>query len=249
VKPLATHFLGAQRNGVNQAMYFLTNLFGGSQSSNRSSQADLPPSMRELRPGDYGPFAAFWRDRPTAYLSFLGMSSPDVQPALSSLSDVLRSNPDGPRYIEVMLQSRNWRPHLVASVAALLSHDRAHYAAALWRTFDHGSWVAPQLAVALYFLDPEFRREAKDRIVGRCPVRAAPDLPAIERNVRSRNLASLLRVLSYLPSEANWVVSELERSEVRALLKADCDSSGDIAAWWFTAVQTEYRKLGCHLTT
>ncbi len=66
--------------------------------------------------------------------------------------------------------------------------------------------------------------------------------------MRSRNLASLLRVLSYLPSEANWVGSELERSEVRALLKADCDSSGDIAAWWFTAVQTECRKLGCHLT-
>jgi hypothetical protein len=176
------------------------------------------------------------------------MSTPDVQPALTTLSDLLRSSTDGRRYIEVMLQGRNWRPHLVASVAALLSQDRTTYATALWRTFDRGSWVAPQLAVALYFTDPEFSREAKDRIAGRCPVTAAPDPPAIERNVRPRNFASLLRVLSYLPSEANWVVSELERSEVRALVKADCDSSGDIADWWFEAVQTEYGKLGYDLT-
>lgn len=183
-----------------------------------------------------------------AYLSFLGMSAPDVQPALTSLSDVIRSNADGRRYIEVMLQGRNWRPHLVASVAALLSHDRATYAAALWRTFDRGSWVAPQLAVALSFMDREFSRAAKDRIAGLCSVTPAPDLPPIELNVRPRNLASLLRVVSHLPSETKWVVSELERSEVRALIKADCDSSGDIAAWWFKAVQTEYGKLGCNLT-
>jgi hypothetical protein len=230
-------------------MYFLTHLFGGMRRSSRgSSRADLPPLVQEPGPGDFGPFAAFWRDRPMAYLSFLGMSAPDVQPALTSLSDVIRSNADGRRYIEVMLQGRNWRPHLVASVAALLSHDRATYAAALWRTFDRGSWVAPQLAVALYFTDREFSREAKDRMAGLRSATPAPDLPAIERNVRSRNVASLLRVASYLPSEANWVASELERADVRALVKADCDSSGDIAAWWLKAVQTEYGKLGYDLT-
>jgi hypothetical protein len=230
-------------------MYVLKDLFGGIRRSwSGSSRVDVPPFVREPGPGDFGPFAAFWRDRPTAYLSFLGMSAPDVQPALTTLSDVLRTSTDGRRYIEVMLQGRNWRPHLVASVAALLSPDRTTYSTALWRTFDRGSWVAPQLAVALYFTDPAFSREAKDRIVDLCTVTAAPDLPPIERNVRPRNVASLLRVASYLPSEANWVVSELQRSEVRALVKADCDSSGDIADWWLKAVQTEYGKLGYDLT-
>ena len=228
-------------------MYFLKQLFGARRSSSGSRQGDLPVPVRELGPSDFGPFAAFWRDRPKAYLSFLGMGTPDVQPALTSLSHVLRSTADGHRYIEVMLQGRNWRPHLVASVAALLSDDRAAYAPALWRTFDCGSWVAPQLAVALYLSDPEFSREAKHRIAGRCPVTEAANLPAIERSVRSRNVASLLRVVSYLPSETNWVVSELKHPEVRALIKADSDSSGDIADWWLKAVQTEYGRLGCDL--
>lgn len=230
-------------------MYFLEHLFGGTRwSRSGSSRVDVPPFVTELGSGDFGPFAAFWRDRPRAYLSFLGMSTPDVQPALTTLSDVLRTNADGRRYIEVMLQGRNWRPHLVASVAALLSPDRTTYSTALWRTFDRGSWVAPQLAVALYFTDPEFSREAKDRVVELCPVTAAPDRSAIEGNVRPRNVASLLRVASYLPSGANWVDSELKRAEIRALVRADCDSSGDIADWWLKAVQTEYGKLGYDLT-
>ena len=230
----------------------LKHLFGRnrSPSSGLSRAAKLQIPEQSIGPNDFGPFVAlFSGDRPAAYLSFLGMGSAEVQSALTSLSDVLRSTHDADRYIEVMLQGRGWRPHLVASVAVLLSDDRADYASALWRTFDYGSWVAPQLAVVLYFSDPEFRHEAKQRIVSRCPVAVATDPDAhFERTVRSKNIASLLRVVSFLPSETNWVASELERADVRALIKGDSDSSGDIVDSWLEAVRIQFTKFGRDLS-
>lgn len=216
--------------------------------------AKLQVAEQSIGPNDFGPFVAlFSGDRSAAYLSFLGMRSAEVQGALTSLSDVLRATDDADRYFEVMFQSRNWRPHLVAAVAVLLSHDRVAYASALWRTFDSGSWVAPQLAVVLYLSDPEFAREAKQRIESRSSVTVATDLGAhLEHTARSKNIVSLLRVVSYLPSETNWVASQLERAEVRALIKGDIDSSGDIVDSWLEAVRIQFtrfsRDLSPHLT-
>jgi len=233
-------------------MRLLKRLFGGTpRLSSASSQSDLQVPSPSIDPSDFRPFR---RDLPADYLCFLGMGSSDVQPALSSLSHVLRSTAAGRRYIELRFQGRDWRPHLVATVAVLLSPDRASYAPTLWRTFDYGSWVAPQLAVALYLSDPEFGREARHRIVGRCPVPTAPDLdPLFERQIRSKNMASLLRMVSRLPSET-WVAPELEKADVRALVEADVDSvgefqdSGRIADSWLAAVQIQFAKFGCYLS-
>jgi len=227
----------------------LKHLFGGIRAfSSGLNQRKPRVPEQSTGPSDFGPFAALFR-RDGAYLPFLRMNSPNVQNALTNLSDVLRSSDDAHGYIELMLQGRNWRPHLVASVAALLSHDRASYGSALWRAFDYGSWVAPQLAVVLYFSDPEFGREAKHRVASRCPVTAAPDSDAaFERVVRSKNIASLARALSHLPSETNWVASELQRADVRTLIKADSDSSGEIVDSWLEAVQIQFAKFGCDLS-
>jgi hypothetical protein len=238
---------------------FLKRLFGVTQGRSKglSRPENLPVREQSIGSSGFGPFAVlFSQDRPSsAYLSFLGMGSPDVQSGLTSLSEVLRSTDDAHRYIELMLQGRNWRPHLVASVAVLLSPDRAGYAPVLWRTFDYGSWVAPQLAVVLYSSDPEFGREAKNRIVGRCPVPPAPDLdPLFERQIRSKNMASLLGMVSHLPSDTGWVAPELEHADVRALIEADVDSlgefqdSGRIAESWLAAVQIQFAKFGCDLS-
>jgi hypothetical protein len=231
---------------------FLRHLFGVilGRSAGLSEPRAVQVRGQPMRPRGFGPFEVmFSGDRPSgAYLSFLGMGTPHARRALTTLSEVLRSTDDAHRYIELMLQGRNWRPHLVASVAILMSPDRAGYTSALWRTFDYGSWVAPQLAVVLYFSDPEFGREAKHRIASRCPLTAAPDLPAqVERTVRSKNIASLLRVVSLLPSETDWVALELAHVDVRELIKADSDSSGEIVDWWLEAAQTQFAKFGCDL--
>ena len=223
-------------------------LFGENQLSPRDSNpvTNLEVSEQSVERIDFGPFAVLF-SRGT-YLRFLGMGSPDVQSALTRLSDVLQSIDDAHKYIDLMLRGRNWRPHLVACVAALLLRERAEYASMIWRTFDYGSWVAPQLAVVLYLSDPEFRHEAKRRIVNRCPVTAAPDLyQDFDRTIRVKNLASLLRVMSFIPSETHWVASELERADIRALVNADSDCSGEIAVSWLEAAQMQFTKFGRNL--
>ena len=229
--------------------HFLKRLFGGNRgpSNGLSRVTNLEVSGQSIGQSDLGPFAVLFSRG--AYLQFLGMGSPDVHSALTSLSDILQSTDDAHRYIELMLRGRDWRPHLVACVAALLSRDRAEYASLIWRTFDYGSWVAPQLAVVLYLSDPEFRHGAKQRIASRCPVTAASDLDVhVERTIRAKNIASLLRMVASLPSETHWVASELEHADVRVLMKADTDSCGDIVDSWLAAVQMQFTKFGCELS-
>jgi hypothetical protein len=176
-------------------MRFLRWLFGGTQSQSTGLT-------------DFGPFAAVWRDGPGP-LPLLHMRSDHVQPVLSRVSDALALADDSPSYVQLMLQDPNWRLHLVAAVATLLSSDRSNYAPALWAAFDAGSWVAPPLACTLYFVDPEFAPAARRRVVALCPVAAPTGLSAAERHSATgpaglgqrsaKNLASLLRVLGRLP--------------------------------------------------
>jgi hypothetical protein len=209
-----------------------------------------------MGPSDFGPFESVWRDGP-GHLPLLHMNSGDVPAVLGGISDALASADDSPRYVQLMLQDANWRPHLVAAIAALLSSGRSNYAPALWAAFDSGSWVAPQLACALYFLDPEFASEAKRRIAGLCPVAVPPGLSAAERHSATgsaglsqrsaKNLASLMRVLARIPSETTWVASELDKPEVQELLESDVDSSAEIADSWFDALHSSFERLGREL--
>jgi hypothetical protein len=227
-------------------MRFLERLFGTTKSRSDGVTKTVDPRAREqeIGPKDFGPFGAVF-SQDCAYLSFLGMRDAKVQSTLATVSEALRSTDDAHPYIGVMLQGRNWRPHLVASVAVLLSPDRVSYASALWRTFDYGSWVAPQLAVVLYLSDPEFGREARRRIVRRCPVTESWDLDSVlEGIVRSKNIASLLRVVSLLPSETNWVASQLEQKDVQTLIEADSDACGEIVQSWLEGVRSEFAKFG-----
>jgi hypothetical protein len=220
---------------------FLKNLFGG----------------KPLQPNgatEFGPFAVVWRDGP-GYLPLLHLSSGDVQPVLLAVSEALRSVPDDQDHIQLMLQHSDWRPHLVAAVAALLSRDPSNFAPSLWAAFDRGSWVAPQLAVALHFSDPDFVPQAKRRVVDRCTVAVSegmlpPEglLPFQRRERSAKNLASLMRVLSHVPSEATWVVSELAAGDVQALLKADVDSAGEIVDSWSEAARDQFAKYGRNLS-
>ena len=80
----------------------------------------------------------------------------------------------------------------------------ASHAAALWRCFDRGSWVAPQLAVSLYCSDPVFAERAKERTAARCPI--IDDDGFFEgqtQPVSAKNLASLLRVVAYTPGRVS----------------------------------------------
>jgi hypothetical protein len=126
---------------------------------------------------------------------------------------------------------------LIGLAAALLSDDAARHAPALWSCFDRGSWVAPQLAVALLWSDTDFLEEAKRRIVARCPT-VYDD---------RKNITSLLRALAYVPSEAGWTTSQLSAPDVHELLGADQERADAIVEQWFERAQTRFRELGRNL--
>jgi hypothetical protein len=64
------------------------------------------------------------------------------------------------------------------------------------------------------------------------------------REISAKNLASLSRVLSHVPSEATWVVAELAAGDVQALLKSDVDSAGDIVDSWSKTARDRFAQYG-----
>ncbi len=199
------------------------------------------------------PFGCVWRYDPGPMV-LLNMGGENLQAVLRSIAEAFESRDDCPRFIHLMLQQPDWRSHLVAAVAALLSTDRSRYAPALWAAFDSGSWVAPQLACTLYYADTDFAAEAKRRITAGCPVSAPAGLSAVERHIftgpaggsqrSAKNLASLLQVLQRLPGEAPWVATELDKSEVQELLRTDIDRSAKIAESWFEDLRASFATMG-----
>src|SRR5688572_24296551 len=90
------------------------------------------------------------------YLALLGLNSGDATEAVELVRNCCGkvSNPSSDIYR--LLAEPNWRPHLVAAVAAIVSGFDAETANLLWRRLDRGSWVTPQIAAALFLVDPDF---------------------------------------------------------------------------------------------
>jgi hypothetical protein len=113
----------------------------------------------------------------------------------------------------------------------------------LWRTFDRGSWVAPQLSVALSWADPGFIMEARRRITSRCPVDDDDGFFGGDtRHVSARNLASLLRAAACVSSDTSWVAAEHRAHDVQELLNADRDAAGAIVEFWYIAARARFTE-------
>jgi len=201
--------------------------------------------MNEL--SDFGPFDDVCRSG--GYLSLLGMVSADAVAVVNRIAEIVRSTIDHPRYVSRLLQDRNWRGHLIALAAVLVSDEAAaDRSSALWVCFDRGSWVAPQLAVSLLCCDPSFAAEAQRRIVARCPIVDDDDFfRGRTRDVSAKNFASLLQAVAYVPSETDWAASERRARDAQELLKADADAAGTIVERWFDAARARFRESGRHL--
>ena len=202
-----------------------------------------PQPSRGVRgpPAVPSPFAEVFQNG--GYLSLLNLH-PDPLDVIARIESVVHSHPDYRRYVASMLAEENWRPHLVACIAVLVSPDKTSFGTALWGALDSGSWVAPQLAVTLRHCDPSFVAEAKRRIAAGCPVtvphikvgllRHVTTGPASPIERSSKNMAALLRLLGTLPAEQEWAQETEKTIEVQEVLRSDRDRSGDIALQWDT---------------
>lgn len=177
------------------------------------------------------------------YLALLRLNSVDCVDAVRLVrrcasEDVDRADELG------LLGDLNWRPTLVAAVAACFLPPDARIAAALWRRFDAGSWVVPQIAVVLSEMDPDFLTETQRRLEAHCPLddselraltmakrhsAAGPEGGA----ARSAKAASALEaVVSRLSVPPEWLAAVLASPEHQALVSSDMDAGGRIALEW-----------------
>ena len=104
----------------------------------------------------YDPSFLLWCDHPHGKVSIDEVSRALVQ----------STNPEGD--ILALLSEANWRGHLVAGVALVVSEHKTEpkLVEALWGALDAGSWVSPQLAVCLASIDQDFSLHARARIEG-----------------------------------------------------------------------------------
>ena len=172
-----------------------------------------------------------------------GQSIALVKTCCSSVSDPF------PDIIELLGDS-NWRPHLVASVAIMISGYHSEAVRLLWRRVDTGSWVTPQLCATLSLINPEFLQQARSRLVSGCPLDATElrEMDPAERHSaagpagilqRSSKAASALMCLSQMASPQPQWIHELHASaDMQKLLEEDMDASDQIAEQWLSKVTT-----------
>jgi len=141
-----------------------------------------------------------------------------------------------------LLRDRNWRPHLVASVALLRIERPQPFLAELWSAIAGGSWVSPQLLVVAALRDPMFLARLRGRAEESFAVRRGTEPSALARHVASgpgsshrrsgKELAAALALCDESPEALAVATDILARPGMQELLAADFDNGGAIATGW-----------------
>jgi len=197
---------------------------------------------------DFGIFEPVFKSA-HGYLALLHLSADDAPEAVKLVMNCCRKIANPYPDICRLLADSNWRPHLVAAVAAIVcGHDSAA-TKWLWHRFDTGSWVTPQIGVALYLVDRDFEAQSRLRLEAGCPVdvsdlmlmagverhSAAGPAGNVERSAKAAaTLLQLLRMSSPVPI---WVERVSDSENLRTLLAQDIDASATITESWLHRIQ------------
>lgn len=154
------------------------------------------------------------------YLAFLHVGN--VAGPLRLVQSALADTPDRTAALERLLDTPDWRPHLVAAVAAFVSPEHTPVEA-FWARVAAGSWVVPQLAAVLSVVDPAYAARA-GRLI-EALLDAAPEQPAWGR--RAKDVAALGALLEAPPSDPRFA----------ALVAADPDWGGQLATRWLARMR------------
>ena len=193
----------------------------------------LPRSLSQ-----YDPIFLLWCDEP------FGITSID------EVSKALLRSADPEDDIGALLREADWRCHLVAGVALVVSELRTKpkLVEALWGAVDAGSWVSPQLGVCLAIIDADFSLRAKARIESGCPVVVRPSTTSAEVAARrhdeqgpdgsversAKTLAALLYLCSLRPECEPWLIPCRADRSTQRLLALDSHHGDKIAEVWRT---------------
>lgn len=206
----------------------------------------MAPQPSSEKP-DFGTFEPVFQSA-HGYLALLNLSSGDEAEAVDLVRRCCQKVPHPVPEICRLLADSNWRPHLVAAVAAILVKPDRDVVRSLWHRMDMGSWVSPQIGVALYIVDPDFEVESRRRLEAECPLNiselasmtalerhvAAGPAGSVERSAKSAStLIQLLKMKTPIPA---WVQGLADSERIRTLVAMDIDGSAAIAEKWFRKI-------------
>lgn len=180
------------------------------------------------------------------YLTLLNLTG-GAQETVRIIQEVIRRCPNAREEILSLLHGNNWRPHLVAAVAVLLTEEKRDLVDALWDSFDRGSWVAPQLAATAFLSDPDFPVHAWERIKARCPVQEVGWESTTERHAAMgpggnyhracKAMATLFALYKKFPALGPQLTKILRSEDVQEMLANNRDHSDRIVEWWLEEIQ------------
>ena len=203
----------------------------------------------------FGSFAQLFTEE-VLYLHLLNLG--DATKAITTIQKVIQESNDLEKEIQNLLENINWRPHLVAGVA-LLMIDSMNLSADVWKAFDRGSWVNPQLAVIAFFHDPDFSQRARERLEKRCPIGLELSRPISMLEVHvargpggnhqlsCKSMASLMALCPLIPSLAGYVSELSGLEDVQRMIAEDWDKAGRIAQGWLRGITAYFDELGIEL--
>lgn len=204
-----------------------------------------------------GPFKSLFDER-CLYLTLLNLVD-DADEAITRIQLAIRESENPKEHALLLLREPNWRSPLVGIITALILGSDSDLVFRIWRSFDSGSMVEPQLSVGAYFLDPQFTENAVHRVefarrlrphpwtpeeLRTCPI-ANPPI-SIQRSGRA--MATLLALLEMIPELESWCADQRAAPEVQALLKEDLHRSDQIARGWKGSIAEYFGKFGVPLT-
>ena len=142
--------------------------------------------------------------------------------------------------IAALLDSPDWRLHLIATAALLLHGPSPGTLDALWERIEVGSWVAARLAAIAFLLDDRFAGKAKAWIEARYGPPSPPrgGIDGIWNVFSSQTATALLALLKQLPETGSWVADWERRPTVAAAL-AEGGEAGRTALDWRDRISAE----------
>lgn len=195
-----------------------------------------------MPPENFGVFAPVFESA-HGYLALLHLHADDTLSKVRLVRDC-GAAPAAREDILRLLAEPNWRPVLVATVAAFFVPPDAEILARLWHRIDTGSWVVPQIAVALSKLDPDFESQCQRRLKAHCPVdgsmlramtaveRHSAEGPADEMGRSAKAASTLAWLAARVEPPPAWLEAVVTSPEHQALVARDEDGSQSIAEGW-----------------
>lgn len=213
-----------------------------------------------------GSFAQLFEPSPTGnayYMSLLALDGDNAREALERVAQGLKLSPHSEdELVTLLYPDRGWRQNLVGLTGVVLRGSFNRLVAALWKAFDAGSWVMPQLAVAAFLRDPDFDAQAKRRIeaasfepneepLSRPPI--SPEEAIARANLHgpddwamrtSKGVAALFGLLGEDVFARAFLQAQYQRRDIQRMLELHETNFGAFAIRWMKSLHEVAKDIG-----